>query len=107
MKLKHEETMSKIKTTTRLSDAYDCDLIIEAIIENENIKIDFYKGLGPLIKPSAIFASNTSSLAVTTMAIESGRPDKFVGLHFFNPVQVHFFFHLSGNFFLLFCGFGS
>ena len=44
--------------------------------------------LGPLIKPSCVFASNTSSLAITNMALASGRADKFVGLHFFNPVQV-------------------
>ena len=93
MKLKYDETMSRIATTINLSDAHDCDLIIEAIVENENIKIEFYERLGPLIKPSAIFASNTSSLPVTTMAIRSGRPDKFVGLHFFNPVQVNISVH--------------
>ena len=61
---------------------------LKAIIEKEDIKIDFYKKLGPLIKPSCVFASNTSSLAITNMALASGRADKFVGLHFFNPVQV-------------------
>ena len=52
------------------------------------MKIDFYKALGPLINSECIFASNTSSLAISNMAIASGRPDRFVGLHFFNPVQV-------------------
>jgi len=65
-----------------------CETIVQAIIEKEDIKIDFYKKLGPLIKPSCVFASNTSSLAITNMAVASGRADKFVGLHFFNPVQV-------------------
>ncbi len=60
----------------------------KAIIENEPIKIDFYKKLGPLIKSDCIFASNTSSLPITAMAVASGRPANFVGLHFFNPVQV-------------------
>jgi 3-hydroxyacyl-CoA dehydrogenase len=60
----------------------------QAIIENEPIKIDFYKKLGGLIRPDAIFASNTSSLLITNMAIASGRPQQFVGLHFFNPVQL-------------------
>ena len=85
---KHDEVMSRIKTTTLISDAKDCDLIIEAIAEIESLKIDFYQKLGPLIKPNAIFASNTSSLQITSMALASGRPDRFVGLHFFNPVQI-------------------
>lgn len=60
----------------------------QAIVEKEDVKIDFYKTLGPLINSECIFASNTSSLAISNMAIASGRPDRFVGLHFFNPVQV-------------------
>ncbi|KAJ1410749.1 3-hydroxyacyl-CoA dehydrogenase, partial [Ochromonadaceae sp. CCMP2298] len=83
-----EETMARISTSCDIKDAHDCDLIIEAIIEKEDIKIAFYETLGPLVKPSCVFASNTSSLAITNMAVASGRPDKFVGLHFFNPVQV-------------------
>ena len=88
MKSKYEDVIARITPTTHLKDARDCDLIIEAIIEQKNIKVDFYRDLGPIIQESAIFASNTSSLAVTDMALASGRPDKFVGLHFFNPVQV-------------------
>ena len=84
----YDEIMSKIKTTTDLKDAHNCDLIIEAIAENMDLKINFYKNLGPIIKKDCIFASNTSSLQITNMAIASGRPDKFVGLHFFNPVQI-------------------
>lgn len=87
-KKSYDDIMGRITTSTNVADAADCDLIIEAIIEKEDIKIDFYKKLGPLIKPSCVFASNTSSLAITNMAIASGRADKFVGLHFFNPVQV-------------------
>lgn len=84
----YDTIMSRVKTSTNLSDLKDCDLIIEAIAENQDLKINFYKQLGPLIKPSCVFASNTSSLQITAMAIASGRPQKFVGLHFFNPVQI-------------------
>ena len=87
-KAAYDEIMSRIKTTTDLKDAYNCDLIIEAIAENMDLKINFYKNLGTIIKKDCIFASNTSSLQITNMAIASGRPDKFVGLHFFNPVQI-------------------
>ena len=61
---------------------------MEAIIEDINIKVPFYENLGATAKPEAIFASNTSSLAISKMAEASGRADKFVGLHFFNPVQL-------------------
>lgn len=80
--------MGRIRTTTNVAEAHDCDLIIEAIAENRDLKLQFYKALGPQIKPSCVFASNTSSLQITEMAIASNRPDRFVGLHFFNPVQM-------------------
>jgi 3-hydroxyacyl-CoA dehydrogenase len=83
-----DEIMSRVSTTTNIADAHDCDLIIEAIAENMELKLNFYKTLGPLIKPSCIFASNTSSLQITAMSEASGRPNNFVGLHFFNPVQI-------------------
>jgi len=79
---------SRIITTTKISDAFDCDLIIEAIAEDRDLKLQFYKALGPQIKPSAIFASNTSSLQITDIAKATKRLDKFAGLHFFNPVPV-------------------
>jgi 3-hydroxyacyl-CoA dehydrogenase len=85
---RYDQVMSRISTTTSLADAHDCDLIIEAIVEKMDVKVSFYTSLGPLIKPECIFASNTSSLPITNMAMASGRPDKFVGLHFFNPVQL-------------------
>lgn len=87
-KAHYTEVMGRVSTSLDLGAMKDCDLVIEAIIENEPIKIDFYKNLSKLIKPDAIFASNTSSLLITNMAVASGRPDKFVGLHFFNPVQM-------------------
>ncbi|GAB5031233.1 hydroxyacyl-coenzyme a mitochondrial precursor [Nannochloropsis oceanica] len=66
----------------------DVDLVVEAIVENLDVKIPFYKHLGSLVKPNAIFGSNTSSLKISDFADPSGRPEKFVGLHFFNPVQL-------------------
>jgi 3-hydroxyacyl-CoA dehydrogenase len=88
VKEKFDSVMANIQPTINVADAKDCDMIVEAIIENEKIKCAFYKDLGPIINPEAIFASNTSSLAITSMALASGRPEKFVGLHFFNPVQL-------------------
>lgn len=87
-KAKIDQTMSLITPTTDIHSVKDCDLVIEAIIEIEQIKIDFYKNLGKIVNHDAVFASNTSSLAITNMAVASGRPKQFVGLHFFNPVQI-------------------
>ena len=84
----YDTIMKNIIPTTSLADAKDCDLIIEAIAENMDLKLNFYKNLGPIINKDCIFASNTSSLQITAMALASGRADKFVGLHFFNPVQI-------------------
>lgn len=82
------ETISRITGTTEIEKAADCDLIIEAIVEDMSIKIPFYENLGKIAKPDAIFATNTSSYSVEEMAVASGRPSQMVGLHYFNPVQI-------------------
>jgi len=66
----------------------DCDLVVEAIVENLDVKNQLFAELGKVCKPSTIFASNTSSFPIAAMAKASGRPKQFVGLHFFNPVQL-------------------
>lgn len=80
--------LDKIAGTTKLEGFKDCDLICEAIIENIDEKVRLYKDLDAIVKRDAIFASNTSSLSITEMGAATGRPDKFCGLHFFNPVPV-------------------
>jgi len=81
-------TLANITRTTDINAFADCDLIIEAIIENIDEKVKFYKELDSIAKPDAIFASNTSSLSITEMAAATNRRDKFCGFHFFNPVPV-------------------
>ena len=83
-----DSTLGSIKYTTDPSDLSDTDFIVEAVIENMDLKKDLYGSLGGVCKPETIFASNTSSLSITEMAEISGRADKFVGVHFFNPVQI-------------------
>jgi 3-hydroxybutyryl-CoA dehydrogenase len=77
-----------LKGTTNLEELKDCDLIIEAIIEQLPAKKELYGALEGLCPAKTIFASNTSSLSITEMATATKRPDRFVGLHFFNPVPV-------------------
>ncbi len=83
-----EKTMGNLTGTTSLSDLADCDLVVEAIIENMDAKIKTFKELDKICKPETILATNTSSLPVGDMAAATGRPDKFCGLHFFNPVHI-------------------
>lgn len=78
----------RLTTTTRVEDLSDCDIVIEAIIENLEAKKEIYGDLDRLCKPETIFCSNTSSLTIIEMAMATKRPDRFVGLHFFNPVPV-------------------
>jgi 3-hydroxybutyryl-CoA dehydrogenase len=78
----------RVKGTLKMEDLSSCDLIIEAIIENRDLKKQLYQGLNRLCDPSVIFASNTSSYSITELAAFSNRPKHFVGLHFFNPVPV-------------------
>lgn len=82
------KVLGNIKTTTKLEDLADCDLVIEAVTENLEVKIPIFRALDKICKPAAIFASNTSSLSITDMAVETSRRSQFVGLHFFNPVPV-------------------
>lgn len=83
-----EKAKQKLVLASTLADLKDCDIIIEAVTENIKIKQDLFKELNGLIKPEAIFATNTSSISVTLLAASSGRPEKFVGMHFFNPVPL-------------------
>ena len=83
-----KETLSNISGTVDIGDLADCDIVIEAIIENMELKGAVYKELSEACKPETIFASNTSSLSITEMASYTNRPDKMVGIHFFNPVPL-------------------
>ncbi len=78
----------RISSTTRLEDLADCDLVIEAIVENLELKKQTYRTLDAACKDATIFCSNTSSLTITEMSAATKRPDRFAGLHFFNPVPV-------------------
>src|SRR5207302_5982683 len=80
--------IGRLKGTTSFDDLADCDIIIEAIIENAQLKKDTYAALDKIVKADAIFASNTSSLTVTELSMATARPKQFVGLHFFNPVPL-------------------
>jgi 3-hydroxybutyryl-CoA dehydrogenase len=78
----------RIHGSVHYRDLADCDLVIEAITESLETKLEMWKELDEIVKPEAVFATNTSSLAVIDQAAISGRPDRFVGLHYFNPAQV-------------------
>jgi 3-hydroxyacyl-CoA dehydrogenase len=83
-----DKILSRIDFTTDIGELADVDFIVEAVIENMDLKMDLYTKLGAICKPETIFASNTSSLSITEMSQFSGRPQNFVGVHFFNPVQI-------------------
>ncbi|HWZ84806.1 MAG TPA: 3-hydroxybutyryl-CoA dehydrogenase [Thermoanaerobaculia bacterium] len=78
----------RITATTRLEDLAECDLLIEAIVENLDVKKETYAALDRICKSETIFCSNTSSLTITEMSAATKRADRFAGLHFFNPVPV-------------------
>ncbi len=83
-----EEILCKLSGTTDIALAEDCDLVIEAAIENMDIKKSIFGELDKLCKEETIFATNTSSLSITEIASATNRPDKFIGMHFFNPAPV-------------------
>jgi 3-hydroxybutyryl-CoA dehydrogenase len=78
----------RIRGTTNLSDLASSDLVIEAVVENMDMKKDVYRALDEACPPETIFASNTSSLSITEMASVTRRRERFLGMHFFNPVPV-------------------
>jgi 3-hydroxybutyryl-CoA dehydrogenase len=83
-----DATVARIKTTTDVADLKACDLVIEAIVENVEIKTKLFKALDELLAPDAIIATNTSSLCVIELAAKTKRPNRVAGLHFFNPVPI-------------------
>ncbi|MDK9710487.1 3-hydroxybutyryl-CoA dehydrogenase [Acidaminobacter sp.] len=83
-----ESLLHKIFGTTEDEDLADCDLIIEAAVENMKIKKEIFAALDRVVKPSAILATNTSSLSITEISSATNRPDKVIGMHFFNPVPL-------------------
>jgi 3-hydroxybutyryl-CoA dehydrogenase len=82
-----DEVRGRIQGTTDYNDLADCDLVIEAITESLELKLEMWKELDGIVKDGAVLATNTSSLAVIDQAASTKRPDRFIGLHFFNPVQ--------------------
>ena len=82
------EIMARIDVISDMSDFANCDMVIEAVNENEILKYKLFKQLDDLVKPEAILASNTSSISITKIAAATNRPDRVVGVHFMNPVPV-------------------
>src|SRR6266571_3837779 len=83
-----DEYRSRLHGTVNMEDFADCDLVIEAVIENMEEKLRLFPALDKILKPGALILSNTSSLSVTQMGAVTKRPDKVCGLHFFNPAPV-------------------
>jgi len=83
-----DATLNNLIPSTDQHDAADCDLVVEAIVENMDIKAKVFKNLDEICKPSCILASNTSSLPITEIAAVTKRPEQVIGMHFMNPVPV-------------------
>ncbi len=83
-----EAALARIRTATDYAAFADCDLVIEAATEKEEIKRAIFKSLTPHLKPDCLIASNTSSISITRLAASTDRPGKFIGMHFMNPVPV-------------------
>ncbi|MDY0881246.1 3-hydroxybutyryl-CoA dehydrogenase [Dongia soli] len=84
----HQAALSRIATGQSYELLKDCDFIIEAATEKEEIKKEIMKALCPVLKPEAMLASNTSSISITRLAAATDRPSKFIGMHFMNPVPL-------------------
>ncbi|MDB5807360.1 MAG: 3-hydroxybutyryl-CoA dehydrogenase [Betaproteobacteria bacterium] len=82
------QAMGMIRTTTNIADLKDADFIIEAATENEGLKRKILKDADGVARPEVIIATNTSSITITGLAAATSRPDKFIGMHFFNPVPM-------------------
>lgn len=83
-----QDALSRISTTLNVEDVKDVDLVIEAVIEDADLKKRVFKELDELVRDDVIFATNTSSISITDLASATKRPDKFIGMHFMNPVPI-------------------
>ena len=83
-----EQALGRIRATTDLNDVADCDLIVEAVLENLELKATVIYDLDRICRPDAIFATNTSSISITRIAAASSSPQRIIGMHFFNPVPI-------------------
>ncbi|MDB1088988.1 3-hydroxybutyryl-CoA dehydrogenase [Streptomyces sp. ACA25] len=84
-----EATLQRLTFTTDLGEFADRDLVIEAVVENEQVKTEIFQVLDQVVtRPDAILASNTSSIPLVKLAVATSRPDRVIGIHFFNPAQV-------------------
>jgi 3-hydroxybutyryl-CoA dehydrogenase len=83
-----KDALAKISGADKLSDLGDCDLVIESATEKEDVKRKIYSALCPSLKPDAILATNTSSISITRLAATTDRPERFIGIHFMNPVPL-------------------
>lgn len=83
-----QAALKRIATTTDSAKLANCDLVIEAATENEDLKVKILKDLCTKLRPSALLATNTSSISITKLAAATDRPDRFIGMHFFNPVPL-------------------
>ncbi len=84
----HAAALARISTTSTLADLGGCDLVIESATENESVKAKIFDGLLPHLAPHTILATNTSSISITRLAARTDRPERFIGLHFMNPVPL-------------------
>lgn len=82
------ETLARIQTTTNLEDLKDADVVIEAVIEDMDLKKDVFSQLDEIVREEVILATNTSSMSITEIAAATKRPDRVAGMHFFNPAQL-------------------
>jgi 3-hydroxybutyryl-CoA dehydrogenase len=87
-KEQRDSIVGRIRTTTDVADLKDCDLVVEAIVENVDVKTTLFKQLDEMLAQHAIICTNTSSLCVVELAAKTKRPDRVAGLHFFNPVPM-------------------
>ena len=84
----HDAALANLKMTLTLYELEDCDLVVEAIVENETVKAELFRELDKIVKPGAVLASNTSSIPITKLAAYTARPERFIGMHFMNPVPL-------------------
>jgi len=82
------DTLERIRTSVSFSSAANCDLVIEAVIEDKQVKHEVFSSLDAVCRPAAVLASNTSSISITEIAAWTSRPERVIGMHFMNPVPV-------------------